>query len=60
MNYYNLKITTLLKQDLNNSETYGKISDLISYAMLKDKTLKDLHEKNTYKNYVFCNLYPVQ
>lgn len=28
--------------------------------MLKDKTLKDLHEKNTYKNYVFCNLYPVQ
>lgn len=60
MNYYNLKITILLKQNLNSFEAYEKISNLISYGMLKDKTLKDLHEKNTYKNYVFCNLYPVQ
>ena len=60
MNYYNLKITVLLKQEVGNFEAYEKISNLIAYAMLKDKTLKDLHEKNTYKNYVFCNLYPVQ
>ncbi len=60
MQYFNLKVTALLKQDLQSMETYQRINDLISYLMLKDKTLKDLHEKNTYKNYVFCNLYPVQ
>ena len=60
MNCYNLKIITLLKQNLKNEETYEKISNLISYAMLKDKNLKEIHEKNTFKNYVFCSLYPVQ
>ena len=60
MNCYNLKVIVLLKQNLKNEETYEKISNLISYAMLKDKNLKEMHEKNTYKNYVFCSLYPVQ
>ena len=60
MNCYNLKVIALLKQNLKNEETYEKISNLISYTMLKDKNLKEMHEKNTYKNYVFCSLYPVQ
>ena len=60
MKYYNLKIIVLLKEDLKNTETYEKISNLISFAMLKEKTLKKLHEENTYKNYVFCNLYPIE
>ena len=60
MNCYNLKVIVLLKQNFKNEETYEKISNLISYAMLKDKNLKEIHEKNTYKNYVFCSLYPVQ
>ena len=60
MKTFNLKITVLLKQDLKNDETYEKISNFIAYAMLKDETLKTMHEENTYKNYVFCSLYPVQ
>ena len=28
--------------------------------MLKDQALKQLHEENRYKNYVFCNLYPIE
>lgn len=60
MNCFNLKVIVLLKQDLKNVETYEKISNLVSYAMLKDKNLKEIHEKNTFKNYVFCSLYPVQ
>lgn len=60
MNCFNLKVTLLLKQNLKNIETYEKISNLISYAMLKDETLKQIHEKNIFKNYVFCSLYPVQ
>ncbi len=60
MKYYNLKLTTLLKQNIESVQTYEKISNLIAYAMLKDVVLKKLHEENTYKNYVFCNLYPVE
>lgn len=60
MQYYNLKVVTLLKNDINNIEVYEKLSNTISKVMLKDKQLKELHEKNEYKNYVFCNLYPVE
>ena len=60
MKYYNLKIVVLLKQNLKYFDTYEKISNLISFAMLKDTNLKQIHEKNIYKNYVFCNLYPVE
>ena len=60
MEYFNLKVTVLLKRDLSNEETYEKISKLISSSMLKDDNLKLLHEQNRYKNYVFCNLYPVK
>lgn len=60
MQYYNLKVVTLLKNDINNIEVYEKLSKIISKAMLKDKYLRELHEKNEYKNYVFCNLYPVE
>lgn len=60
MKYYNLKVTTLLKQNIESVQTYEKISNLIAYAMLKDDLLKKLHKENTYKNYVFCNLYPIE
>lgn len=60
MKYYNLKVKVLLKQSIESVQTYEKISNLIAYAMLKDLILKKLHEENTYKNYVFCNLYPIE
>lgn len=60
MNYYNLKIVVLLKEDIENVEAYEKISQFIAFSMLKDESLKQLHEENTYKNYVFCSLYPIE
>lgn len=60
MQYYNLKLVVIPKKDIKNEEAYEKISKLIANAMLKDEGLKQTHEKNEYKNYVFCNLYPVQ
>lgn len=60
MKYYNLKLAVFLKEDLNNLQSYEKISNFIFYSMLKNPELKELHEKNEYKNYVFCNLYPVE
>ena len=60
MQYYNLKLSVILKKDIRAEEAYEKLSNLISYAMLQDNNLKLLHEENKYKNYVFCNLYPVE
>lgn len=60
MKYYNLKIIVLLKQNIKNVQAFEKISNLVAYAMLKEAELKKLHEENTYKNYVFCNLYPIE
>lgn len=60
MQYYNIKVAVLLKNDTQAFENYEKISKLISASMLKDQTLKQLHEENKYKNYVFCNLYPIE
>lgn len=60
MQYYNLKVVVLLSKNIRSEEAYEKISKLISNAMLKDEKLKDIHEKNEYKNYVFCNLYPIE
>ena len=60
MQYYNIKVAVLLKNDTQALENYEKISKLISASMLKDQALKQLHEENRYKNYVFCNLYPIE
>ena len=60
MQYYNIKVAVLLKNDTQALENYEKISKLISASMLKDQTLKQIHEENIYKNYVFCNLYPIE
>lgn len=60
MQYYNLKVLVSLKQDIKSEETYEQISKLISNTMLKDEKLKQMHEENMYKNYVFCNLYPIE
>ena len=60
MQYYNIKVAVLLKNDTQTFENYEKISKLISASMLKDQTLNQLHEENRYKNYVFCNLYPIE
>lgn len=60
MNYYNLKIAVMLKQELKYENTYEELSNFIAFGMLQDKELKGEHEKNKYKNYVFCSLYPIE
>lgn len=60
MQYYNLKIVVMLKHNINYENTYESISNFIAYAMLQDEELKEKHEKNEYKNYVFCSLYPLE
>lgn len=59
MIYYQLKISCVLKQDLNFKNMFEELSKVINKAFLKDKNLKALHKLNTFKMYVFDGLYPV-
>lgn len=60
MVYFNLKVIVSLNEDIKYENTYQKISDFIAFAMLQDEETKELHEKNTYKMYNFCSLYPFE
>lgn len=60
MVYFNLKVIVSLKEDIKYENTYQKISDFIAFAMLQNEQTKELHEKNTYKMYNFCSLYPFE
>ena len=60
MFYYNLKLSVILKNDILYENTYEKLSNFIAFAMLQDEETKEFHEKNTYKMYNFCSLYPFE
>ena len=58
MTYYQLKISCVLKQDLDFKNMFEELSKIINKSLLEDKKLKELHELNTFKMYVFDGLYP--
>ena len=60
MNYYELKITLKLKQDIYFDEVAEKLSILINKSMLYDEYLKSIHKINSYKFYVFEGLRPIE
>ena len=60
MLFYNLKVIVQLKEDIKYENTYEIISNYIAKAMLLEEELKELHEKNCYKLYSFCSLYPFE
>lgn len=60
MIYYSIKVTVMLKRNLNNIEAYEKIFNLLSRAMLEDTELSEFHEANLQKLYTFCSLYPLE
>lgn len=57
---YNMKVIVQLKGDIKYENTYEIISNYIAKAMLLEDNLKELHEKNCYKLYTFCSLYPFE
>lgn len=59
MNYYELKVTVLLKKDIRFTRSSEIIGNNINYIMLKDEVLKRYHKEKTYK-YVFDNFFPIE
>lgn len=56
--YHELIVTILLQADVEAARCYEYLSKTISFAMLKDEQLKDLHGQRSFKGYCLCNLYP--
>ncbi|WP_027626935.1 hypothetical protein [Clostridium lundense] len=60
MCYYELKITLNLKKDLYYDNVTEKLSFMMNKSMLCNEYLKNIHEVNMYKLYVFEGLSPFE
>lgn len=60
MNFIELTITVLLKENIYFSDSSYIIAKNINKSMLLDEWLKENHPKKEYKNYVFNSFYPLE
>jgi len=60
MTYYELIVTARLTQDMPYFTSQSIIANNINRTMLLNPKLKELHGRQGYKNYVFCNFYPME
>jgi len=59
MDYYQLTIFGKLKKDIDFKNSYEEIGKVINHVMGYDNYLKELHEREGIKFYVFSSFYPV-
>lgn len=59
MNFYELRITVRLLEDISYINVPYRIGVFINNSMLKSTILKEVHEKRFYK-YVYDTLYPIE
>lgn len=60
MNFTELTITVMLKEDINFQYCGYVIGKNINKSMLSDEDLKKIHPKKQYKHYVFNSFYPIE
>ena len=60
MKYFELTCTAYLKKDLDFRESFDKIARFINFCMVKDASLKTIHESGGFKYYVFGGLLPIE
>lgn len=59
MRYFELKVTVILQRELTRKKTHYEMSRVINQSFLDDPAMKAIHEINTFKYYVFSELYPI-
>lgn len=59
MDVYEIKLKVYLQQDLKYENASSHIASFIDRALVEELHLAKFHEKNQFKNYVFCSLYPI-
>ncbi|WP_347561710.1 CRISPR-associated endoribonuclease Cas6 [Clostridium senegalense] len=60
LNFVELTVTVMLNKDIYFADCGYVIGKNINKAMLLDESLKELHPKKEYKNYVFNHFYPLE
>jgi len=60
MRYFELTCTAYLKRDIDFLESFEKIARFINFCMVKDTSLKTIHESRGFKYYVFGGLLPIE
>jgi len=60
MKVFEISILVFLTKDINLRDSFSKIGEFIDSGMAKKTELLELHNKNTYKNYCFCSLHPLE
>ncbi len=58
--YFELKCVAYIKKDILFKEVFEKLSKYISYSMLQNEVLKDLHQNSGFKYYCFDGLFPIE
>lgn len=57
--FWELTIPIILKRDIGQKDVNEEISKVINKVLLNDERLREYHELNTFKFYVYSGLYPV-
>lgn len=57
---FDIKVKLYITKNITNEESSGEIAKLIDTSLLKDATLKILHEERSYKPYVMNSFYPIE
>lgn len=60
MKVYELKLKVYLCKSIEDQNILKTIAELIDKSFLKDEKLSIEHKQNSYKNYVFNGLYPIE
>lgn len=60
MKVYEVKIKLFLMKDIELTEVQSKIASFIDLSFGKNEELVEFHERNTFKNYCFDLLYPIE
>lgn len=60
MKVFEISILVFLINDIDSKDAFSKIGEFIDSGISKNPELLELHNKNTYKNYCFCSLYPLE
>jgi len=55
---YELKLKLFLLKDLTKEDALNQIAYFIDETLSKKESLLRMHQRNCYKNYVFCSFYP--
>lgn len=60
MQYFELRCTSYLKNDIPFKESFEKLSKYISYSMAKDEISKAIHKREGFKHYCFGGIFPIE